>query len=72
MADCEVIAACPFFNDKMNASPSIATMYKRRFCQGDSSNCARLILRKALGKEKVPADLYPNETERAHQLIDSK
>jgi hypothetical protein len=68
MADCAMTPNCLFFNDKMAHMPSTAEMMKRKYCRGDYTNCARFIVLEALGKEGVPADLAPNETEMAKQL----
>jgi len=69
MADCELIAACPFFNDKMADMPSMAALLKKQYCNGQPSNCARYQVRQKLGKEKVPADLFPNQNDRVRQLM---
>jgi hypothetical protein len=69
MADCELISACPFFNDRMKNMPAMSNIYKRNYCQGDHTNCARYMVREKLGKEKVPGDLYPNQQDRANMLI---
>ena len=69
MADCECMPACLFFNDKMANTPATADMLKKRFCMGDKNECARYMVRSALGKEKVPVDLYPNQKEKALHLI---
>ncbi len=69
MPDCENLARCPFFNDKMANMPSMSEMMKQKFCRGDKTLCARYLVCGALGKERVPADLFPNMTDRARQLI---
>lgn len=69
MADCEMLATCPFFNDKMANKPGSAAVFKRKYCQGDNTTCARYMVFKALGKARVPADLFPNQDERARQVI---
>lgn len=69
MADCELLAGCLFFNDKMENRPSTATMYKRRFCQGDNAECARFAVFRALGKPGVPDDLFPNQFHRVKKII---
>ena len=69
MAQCECLDACPFFNDKMANMPGSAASFKRKYCEGDSSECARFMVFKALGKAKVPADLFPNQVDRAKQVI---
>ncbi len=68
MAECELLAKCLFFNDKMPETKGIGRMYKDMFCLGNNSNCARFLVAKELGREKVPADLYPNMSDRANQL----
>ena len=69
MTDCEYIPTCLFFNDKMADKPATADMLKQRYCTGDKSGCARYMVRTAIGKEKVPVDLYPNQKEKALNLI---
>ncbi|MCF8069502.1 MAG: hypothetical protein K9L30_13040 [Desulfobacterales bacterium] len=70
MADeCEVLSVCLFFNDKMANMPGSAAGFKRRYCQGDNSTCARYMVLKALGKEKVPGDLFPNQEDKAKKII---
>ena len=69
MADCECLLRCIFFNDRMANMPSTAVLFKERYCKEDNSNCARYMVFKALGKAKVPPDLFPNMTERARQII---
>jgi hypothetical protein len=50
----------------------LAYVYKQRFCKGDSSECARFVVMKRLGKESVPVDLYPNEMAKAREIMLSK
>lgn len=69
MPDCEMTPKCLFFNDKMANMPTTANLMKRKYCQGDFSACARYVVCKALGKEKVPADLTPSQMDRAKLLI---
>ena len=69
MADCECLAACPFFNEKMENMPSMVHIYKDRYCHGDNLSCARFQVFKALGREAVPKDLFPNQGERAQDVI---
>lgn len=69
MAECECVPKCPFFHDKMADMPSMANMMKKRYCQGDSSVCARWVVRAALGPTAVPIDLFPNQLERAEKLV---
>lgn len=69
MADCEMIAKCIFFNDKMAHMPAMAEMMKKKYCRGDNSKCARHMVCTTLGREKVPADLTPAQVERAQALL---
>jgi len=45
-------------------------LYKKKYCEGDSSNCARFVVAKKLGRERVPVNLYPNMFERAREIIE--
>ena len=69
MADCECLPTCIFFNDKMTNKPGTADMFKKKYCLGDNTDCARHIVMKKLGKPKVPADLFPNQKDAAERLI---
>lgn len=71
MADCECLAGCIFFNDKMASDlPIVADAMKRRLCKGNCAQCARYQVMQALGRENVPTDLIPNQTERVQPIID--
>ena len=72
MADCECLPRCPFFNDKMAQKPAMAQMYKKQFCRGDASTCARHMIFTQMGKEAVPVDLYPNQADRARKILLAK
>ena len=69
MAKCELIEKCIFFNDQMPNMPSTAAVYKKTYCEQDYENCARYMIVKAMGREKVPGDLFPNQKERAAGII---
>jgi hypothetical protein len=47
----------------------LGTVYKLNYCIGDFTKCARHIVVQVLGKERVPADLYPNQQERVAEII---
>lgn len=72
MADCELLAGCLFFNDKMASMPATATLMKANYCQGNNIECARFMVFQKLGRQKVPLDLYPNNVERARVIISLK
>jgi hypothetical protein len=69
MADCANLEKCPFFNDRMGNLPATAEIFKKKFCRSDFESCARLMVSRKLGKEKVPADLLPNQADRAQAII---
>lgn len=66
---CALTETCIFFNDKMAKMPSMATMYKGRYCAEDFESCARYQVFAAVGRENVPKDMYPNELERVAPAI---
>jgi len=69
MADCENLAGCPFFHNIIPNMPITAQYLKNTYCHGDPQQCARYIVGKALGKDKVPLELFPEENARAERLI---
>ena len=72
MADCECLAGCVFFNDKMKNMPTMANQYKEKYCRGDNSKCARFMVFKALGRENVPTTLFPNQVDAAQKILSSQ
>lgn len=71
MTECECLTGCSFFNDKMAEVPATADMMKKRYCLGDNTNCARHMIKAALGTAKVPGDLYPAQVEKARIILQS-
>jgi hypothetical protein len=70
MADCEKLQTCPFFKDQMAQMPSVARLMKTTFCHGDKMDCARYQVFMSGGP--VPADLLPNDVDRAHQILSQR
>ncbi|ACV64504.1 conserved hypothetical protein [Desulfofarcimen acetoxidans DSM 771] len=69
MSECPRLKTCPFFNDKMASMPSTAELYKKKYCMTDCSKCARYMVLKEKGMDMVPADLFPNQYDRAKKLL---
>ena len=69
MSKCELLEACPFYKDKMDDYPAGVYAMRRRYCYKDNSRCARYLIFKTLGREKVPKDLFPNDNNRAELII---
>lgn len=67
--DCECLENCPFFHDRMRNMPTMSQLLKQQFCRGDWESCARCMIVRELGREAVPADLFPDETERARKIL---
>ncbi len=70
MAECECLPQCPFFHDRMSAMPTMADIFKARYCLGENFHCARHKVFETLGREHVPRDLFPNQLERALEIIE--
>jgi hypothetical protein len=72
MAECECLAGCPFFNDKLKEKPATAALYKKTYCLGGSNDkCARHQIKASLGKEYVPSDLLPSQIDKAQSIIEN-
>ena len=69
MAECECLPKCPFFNEKMADMPVTAEHMRTRYCITDNSECARFMVFKALGREKVPPTLFPHNVSIAKTVI---
>ncbi len=67
---CEKLEKCPFFNEKMKNMPATAAGYKRKFCLGDNSTCARYLVSTKLGGIEELQGLFPNQFDRANELIE--
>lgn len=72
MPNCECLAGCIFFNDKMKERTAMSDLYKNKYCLGDNSKCARYMVFKKLGKPAVPENLFPNMTDRAKQILSER
>lgn len=69
MADCEFASRCPFFNNQLAAMPVLAEWLKRIYCRNRYPECARYMVRQALGPDKVPKNLFPDDHQRADLLM---
>ncbi len=69
MPSCDMLQGCIFFNDKMQKYPFAADQMKQHYCVEGAADCARFIVREALGKEGVPGDLFPNDVARAYSIV---
>lgn len=69
MSQCNRIATCPFFNEKLPVMPLVKNMLKNDYCRSNSSICARHILSETLGDSHVPEDLFPNRYDKAEDIM---
>lgn len=70
MALCEKLEKCPFYQGKMSMESGLGAMYKKKYCEGDKTVCARYIVATQLGAEYVTSSLYPNMNDVANKLLD--
>ena len=69
MPKCEKFEKCPFYNDKMPCDSGIGAMYKKRYCEGDKTQCARYNVSTKCDPQLVDNNLYPNMTAKAEEII---
>ncbi|HPR62700.1 MAG TPA: hypothetical protein PK014_00630 [Thermoanaerobaculia bacterium] len=71
MENCKMLEGCLFFHDKLEAMPSTAMLLKEKYCLKAYEDCARYRVATTLGREKVPGNLFPGQTDRADQILKS-
>ena len=69
METCEKLAKCPFYQGKMNMETGLGSMYKRKYCEGDKTQCARYRISTTVGPEFVTNNIYPNMRDLADKII---
>lgn len=69
MSRCERLDKCPFYQGKMDMESGLGAMYRKKYCEGDNTTCARNMLATQISPSVVPITLYPNMVEKAEQLI---
>lgn len=69
MALCEKLEKCPFYQGKMSMDSGLGAMYKKKYCEGDKTKCARYIVATQLGAEFVTNSLFPNMNDMADKLL---
>lgn len=69
MATCEKLAKCPFYQGQMKMDSGIGAMYKKKYCEGDKTICARYMIATTVGPEFVTTSIFPNMTDQAKKII---
>ena len=68
--ECELLWECLFFKNKMSKIDRyLRIVYREEYCQRDYTRCAIYMVAQALGRDKVPTDLYPNMRDRAQKIL---
>ena len=69
MATCEKLSKCPFYQGKMDINSGLGAMYRKKYCEGDKTLCARYKVATQLGPEYVTDRLYPNMDAQADKIL---
>lgn len=69
MAMCEKFGQCPFYQGQMKAEEGLGAMYKKKYCEGDKTLCARYTVATKCGQKFVTNDLYPNMLDKAKEIL---
>jgi len=69
MAECDKLATCLFFSDRLEDMPEVAALLKEQYCHGDFRACARFRVEEKLGSTSVPASLFPEDTITANRIV---
>ena len=66
---CELLSNCALFKYKISNYEGYYVEVKKKYCNGNKSDCARYKIFKVLGSEKIPLDLYPDDHVEAERII---
>lgn len=69
MPECERLDDCAIYRDAMVTMPTIAHLYRDRYCAANHFACARFRAFEQLGKGNVPADLLPTDHARLKDIL---
>lgn len=69
MSECEKLPTCPFFTGEVPIEEELGKTYRAYYCHNGNAICARYLVFQSLGKGSVPADLYPDQLDRARQIV---
>ena len=68
---CELLDICSFFIYEIKVE-SIAHRFKDRYCNSCKEACAIYMIYSSSGPSSIPRDLYPNEYDRALEILSKK
>lgn len=69
MAVCEFKRECVVFSEVLDRMPHTAMRYREHYCSASPHECARFRLARALGSDRVPASLLPNQDSVAQNIL---
>jgi len=72
MANCEIYDSCPYAQGQVNGREDERDTLLEKYCNASSLHCARYMIHSTLGAENVPADLFPDEKDKAYLVIAEK
>lgn len=53
----------------MDMDSGLGSLYKKRYCEGDKTMCARYMIATTLGPDYVTNNIFPNMTDLAKKMI---
>ena len=69
MGECEQLAECSFYNDRLDNMPPVSDCMKRSYCKSNFEQCAIYRIKVSMGRKNVPHDLFPNDQTRAKIIL---
>ena len=64
-----IIKDLPVFQQQNERYACSSGTFEEALLPCDNSQCARFMVASKLGKERVPADLFPGQTDRAREIL---
>ena len=61
MSTCDLFDSCFFFNEQLVDMPQTTEYLKEKYCRRDYRTCARYMINRAYGRDRVPRYLFPND-----------
>jgi hypothetical protein len=72
VSKCLYQIVCPFFRRRFPIHEVMYRQHTEHYCQNEGRECAILAVMKASSFLDVPPDLYPNQTWRVEEILESK
>ena len=72
MNTCEFLSSCILYNDLKERGSVILKHIKEDYCDGGYSECARFIVSKNHGPNRVSRDLFPEDMQEACKMLDEQ